>query len=133
MCFSNAKYIGEIFPGHDLIKHDGFYKIVDDHNEIIRFPDTPLKDSFENLTDTQIDTMYRDEEACKKDDAFMHYVEEFRKVFRFHPQQGKQIVDLCIENGYDQEKDGWLEYWLINRAATMIDNYNFLHTKFNTT
>lgn len=126
LCFPNSLWMDEIFPGHDLLESkdsDGntIYKIVDDHVEIIRFPSPPVKDPFYNMSDTQIDSFGSNPIMQELDKKYMECVEKFRETFVFHPQVGQNILDLCIQSGYNPEKDGWLEYWLIHRAAEIIE------------
>jgi hypothetical protein len=121
LCFSNAILIGEFFAGHDLIQHEGHYKIVDGHDELIRFPGPPLLDPVDGMTEEQEEAAYADLEFDKRAVAYTEYAEKFRTEYLlFHPQTGARIVDLSKEVGYNQDSHGWLEYWLSHRAATMI-------------
>jgi len=121
MCFQNAEYIGEIFEGHDLILHEGTYKVIKSHDEIFRFQSIPIKNPCDKMTDEEIDIFYRT--IPNLDDTYTQYCEEFRKTFRFHPQTGKDIVDACVKAGFNPENDGWLEYWIVHRAAIFIGKY----------
>lgn len=117
-CFRNATYYGEIFHEHDLILDGEIYKIVSDHDEIVRFPSKPPKDPFEGLSD---------EEAAAKGNTlneeflkYSAYDAEFRKKFVFSPQQGHHIVECCKKSGYDPNVHGWLDYWVVDRAYNLI-------------
>jgi hypothetical protein len=115
-------FYGEIFPSHYFIYHDKHYKIVKGHEEIIRFPGKPFKDPYDGMTDKEVDAS--DKKKNKKYKAFTKYLEyddEFRKDFRFHPSQGHEIVELCKKAGYKHKKDEWLDFWLVDRAAKMIE------------
>lgn len=119
-CFDDAVFFGEIFPLHELILHDGFYKIVKDHDEIIRFHQPPIHDPCRNMTDQQVSQAYEDEKMKAEIDGYFVYAEEFRKTFVFAPQQGHYIVEQCKKGGYDPMEHGWLEYWLIEQATLLI-------------
>lgn len=120
MCFRNVIYYGEIFPRHDLI-FDEYYKIVCDHDEVIRFPRRPLPDPYDGMCDRERD--FAPKEVHEKFEKLFEYDDEFRKLFQFGPQQGHEIVELCKKVGYNPEKDGWLDFWLINRAYKMIEKF----------
>jgi hypothetical protein len=124
LCFSDSTVYGEFFRGHDLILHDEHYKIVDGHDELIRYPGRPLLDPVDGMTEEQETAAYNDPEFDKRVVEYMEYAEKFRTEYlRFHPQTGALIVELAKEVGYDQDKHGWLEYWLTHRAAQMIRHY----------
>lgn len=120
LCFRKAIYYGEIFPGHDLI-FDKHYKIVCDHDELVRFPDRPLPDPYDGMTDGEIDSAPK--EVNEKFLKLSEYDDQFRKLFRFDPQQGHEILELCKKVGYNPDQDGWLDFWLINRAYKMIEKF----------
>lgn len=121
MCFRNATEIGEIYPHHFLIKDaDGFYKIVNAHDEIVRFQTPPILDPCDGMSDEEINEAW-DGGLNKEFLKYSHYAENFRRdSFRFHPQHGHQMVEFCKQVGYDPDKTGWLDHWLIDRAARMI-------------
>ena len=118
LCFPGAKSFGEIYPEHSLILCDGLYQIINSHDEIYRFPGIPLINPFAGMTDEEAEKA--DLQYALADDTFCKFVETMRETFVFHPQQGHIMVDLCKQVGYDPMKDGWLDYWLCNRAARMI-------------
>ena len=120
-CFNDVVCYGEIYPDHSLILHDGHYKITEGHNEIYRFHGMPLIDIFEGKTDEEVNNASLAESLV--DDAYFKFVEEMRKTFVFAPQHGHQMVELCKKVGYDPMVDGWLEFWLCNRAGRMIINH----------
>lgn len=124
LCFSNSINIGEIFAGHDLIEHEGVFKIVDGHDELIRFPATPLIDPLDGMTDEQEEAAFQIPEIDEQAHKFMSYVENFRtEYFSFHPQTGAMILDRCKSIGYNPETNGWLEYWLVNHVGKMIQHH----------
>ena len=96
---------------------------MNDHDEIIRFPfGVPPKNPIPvGTSEEQIDVMLKTPEFVAMDDAYMDYVSQFRKNFVFHPQNGQQILNGCKMVGYDSQKDGWLEYWIVDRAARLIN------------
>lgn len=121
LCFRNMEYYGEIFPHHDLIFHDGFFKICNGHDEIIRFHAPPIKDPCEGLSEDAVDAFCNDSKNDEINDAYFQYHEKFRETFRFAPQLGEEIVIACRQVGYNPNQDGWLDYWLVERAAKMIE------------
>jgi hypothetical protein len=120
-CFRDAICYGEIFPDNfELLYVDKHYSVVQDHAEIFRFPSKPLKDPCDNMTEEEVNALYEDATKWHINDTYTDYVEEFREDFMFDPQTGKEIVDGCMKVGYDPTKNGWLDYWIVNRAAQMI-------------
>ena len=121
LCFQNAEYYGEIFPNHDLIFHDGVFKICNGHDEIIRFHAPPVKDPCDGLSEDAEDLFCNDPSNDSINNAYFKYHEDFRKDFRFSPQLGEEIIIACRQVGYNSSKDGWLDYWIVNRASKMIE------------
>lgn len=122
LCYRDAKYFGELFAEHDLILFEGHYMICDGHDEIFRFQGLPLKDPCKGLNDDQIEALLKTTEGWEADRAYSNFVEEFRvNNFQLHPMLGHRIVELCKQAGYNSETDGWLEYWIIHRAANLVE------------
>jgi hypothetical protein len=118
LCFIGATNYGEIYPGHELVFVDGHYSIVNDHDEIYRFHGMPLINIFEGKTEDEVNHAPLAETLL--DDAYMAFVEKMRETFIFAPQHGHKMVELCKQVGYDPMKDGWLDFWLCNRAGRMV-------------
>lgn len=123
LCFSSATFYGEIFPDFEFIKWGkNDYSIVQGHDEIFRFPEPPLyvNPIPDDLTDEQMDERYLDEEISKKDLEFCEAVERLRMAFHFSPQLGRDICLAAEKQGWIPLKHGWLDYWVMDRAAKMI-------------
>lgn len=119
-CFSDAINYGEIYPDHYLLLDKENYKIVSDHDEIIRFSEKPVGDPWRDYTHDQ--ELHATKEDTEKFMAFSKRVEDFRiNHFKFHPQHGHKMVELCKQVGYEPDVVGWLDYWLYDRAAAMIE------------
>jgi len=124
-CFRNAIYYGEIFPDHDFIKwgetdDNMHYSIVQDHAEIYRFKEKPIyiNPTANAVTEEEENEMYKDKTICEMDDIYCKKVHEMD--FMFHPQIGWDICENAKKAGWNPEKNGWLEYWVMHRAATML-------------
>jgi hypothetical protein len=122
-CFSNATFIGEFFEGHDLVFHEGFYKVVvpNGHTELFRFDKPPVKDICAGLTEEEEEKVCA--ERWEEVDALLNYAEEFRQTFRFDPQTGEEICRLARALGWVPDNFGWIEYWIIERAAVLIQQH----------
>lgn len=121
LCFPNSTFIAELFPYHELIFNEGIYKVVQDHDEIFRFHSEPIPDPWSGMSDEQIDASVHDPAMDKKLEEYIEFSGKFRKEnFIFHPQTGHEIVELCMKIGYDPKVDGWLDSWIVDRAASFI-------------
>ena len=108
--------------GFELLKcKEGHYSIVEGHNEIFRFPDAPIYANPvpEGISYEEEDELLKDPIFCEKDNIYMNACEKLRKVFIFPPQMGHEIVEACKKSGWIEEH-GWIEYWIMNKAAKMI-------------
>jgi hypothetical protein len=134
LCFRDATYYGKFFAaveGHaiyEFIHCDGHYSIVDGHDEIFRFTEKPLKDPcWEIETETTIiEDLFKDPEFRRKEDEYSEAVERFRKDFVFHPQTGHALYMSALHSGWEPERHGWLEYWMFDHAAKLIEQHDTL-------
>lgn len=121
-CFPECVDYGEIYPGHNLLYDNSGtwnYKIVNEHDEVLRFGEKPYGDPFNGMSDEEVNTASESQLAAFTE--YCHQVETFRmKHFKFHPQHGHHMMELCKQVGYNPDTDGWLDHWIINRAAKMI-------------
>jgi hypothetical protein len=122
-CFNNATIYGEIFSGYTLIMwgkpHN--FSIVEGHNEVFRFPKHPVHDPGFNInSDEELNRLLEDENFCEADSIFCDAVEQMRATFIFSPQIGHELVEACKAAGWKELEHGWLDYWVMHRAATMI-------------
>ena len=131
-CFREATYYGEIFPGYDFIrwrpnaKLKYKWSIVKEHDEIFRFPSKPMEDPIpEGLTEEMINKLYENVEFAERDYTYTSMVKTMKIDYQFRlcPQTRKEIGNAAKKGGWIPKKHGWLEYWVMDKAAKMIKNY----------
>lgn len=130
LCRASADIIqNEFLPGYQLVRAKqpaqswlpGQYAIACGHTLLVIFQETPVLDSFNGMTDEEINAIPLDE--------FEQDFNAFGKVAQ-SAEEGivtsdivgiYDLVDACQKAGWDRKRDGYrVVFWLTDRAARVI-------------
>lgn len=125
LCFPKAIEIGELIKDYYLIYDTGVFSLLSGqgHNgdEELYFPGKPTID-----LDPKDECVDVNSELFKEHDKWMDRIIEWWEDLRMTPESGYWLVKSAIESGWDRyENDdcALLEFWLVDKAAKMILEY----------
>jgi hypothetical protein len=136
-----------VLPGYTLMRAQvdfdvmkkGMYGLVRCDDPDVIWDVEPVIDPLADISDKDVDALDRLSDLWSAHELYNERALEFAEWFRLdyerigskyknwgmHPDVAYDIIDACKQVGYDREKHGYVEFWLLNHIARFIrDNHD---------
>lgn len=123
-CMAKTLQVGEICRGFCLVKatQDGFEMKKGDYG-IVRCndPDIIFPESLKPFPDPSFEKEDDDSELSMK---FVDLVVEFGKYLVGNLAFGHEFYTSCMESGYDPDKHGHVDWWVVHKIGKLIYEFD---------
>lgn len=109
----------EDVPGDDMTPEwrKGEYAIVFCHDPDVFIKGTPVFDLTEDMTEDEVNALKSDSPEWISHEQFHRWVDENRDRFSLAPVTAWKLVCGALAKGYDIEKSGHIETWILDKVA----------------
>lgn len=134
----------QVLPGYYLMKAQvdylpvikkGMYGLIRCNDPDVVWDVEPMIDPLHGMSDEEIESISEDSAEWKAHGQFLETAQNFCEWFRLDydrvgskyknwgldPEVAYNIIHACKIAGYDKDKDGAFEYWLLNHIARFLE------------